>query len=341
MSAHHSRQFEIGLGWAGKMKPGEYGPLASYAEEMGIDALVVYSDLMFQPPIGPLLEMAAATQRVQLTLGCLTPYTVHPVDIAGQLAYLDAASNGRANLGLVRGAWLNQLGLDQTRTISAIRDTWAIVTRLLTGDRSGYQGKVFTLGQGLGLQHDPERTQVPLTIGTWSPKLAALAGEIADEVEIGGTSNPEMVKVIRGLTERGARGAGRNPDDLLVSYNPMLVVDDDGAAAEALARTMGAMYVAVVGPYDPTIDLDPELLQRMTDLVDADDAVTAGKLISDDLLRKFLVCGTPTQVVDHLLSLKHAGVDRVYLGNPFGVNEAAGLKLLRDKVLPQLRADDA
>lgn len=337
MSSRDNRIFEIGLGWAAKMSPGEYGPLAAFAEQVGIDALVVYSDLMFQPPLGPLLEMASATERVGLGLGCLTPYTVHPVEIAGQLAYLDAASDGRATLGLVRGAWLDQLGLDQHRAITAVRETWEIVRRLLTGDKSGFQGKVFTLGAGLGLQYSPRRESVPLAVGTWSPKLAALAGEIADEVEIGGTANPGMVRVIRDLVAPGAERAGRSAEDLQVTYNPMLVVDEDGDAAEARARQMGAMYVAVVGPHDPTIDLDPDLLRRMDELLAVDDHEAAGRLISTDLLRKFLVCGTPNQVVDHLVELKHAGVDRVYLGNPFGLDEQSGLKLLAEKVLPAMR----
>lgn len=74
--------FEIDLGWAGKMRPGEYAVLAAAAEQAGVDSLVVHSDLMFQPPLDPLLEMATATERVTLGLGCLSPYTVHPIEIA-------------------------------------------------------------------------------------------------------------------------------------------------------------------------------------------------------------------------------------------------------------------
>jgi 5,10-methylenetetrahydromethanopterin reductase len=306
---------------------------------MGVDALVVYSDLMFQPPLGPLLEMATATTRVELGLGCLTPFTLHPVEITGQLAYLDAVSDGRASLGLVRGAWLHQLGIDQRLAISAVRETWEIATRLLTGDRSGFSGKVFTLGAGLGLQYEPRRSQVPLTVGTWSPKMAALAGEIADEVEVGGTANPAMVGVIRERAATGAVSAGRSVGDLAVSFNPMLVVDDDGPAAEALARRLGAVYVEVVGQLDPTLELDPEMLIRMRTLLAEEDHETAGRLVSTELLRKFLVCGTPTQVVDHLVELRAAGLDKVYLGNPFGLDEASGLDVLGKQVLPALKRE--
>ncbi|WP_216897521.1 LLM class flavin-dependent oxidoreductase [Nocardia alni] len=335
MTAHEAG-LSIGLGWAAAARPGEYGPLAAYAEEIGVDELVVYSDLMFRPPLGPLLEMAAATERMELGLGCLTPFTVHPVEIAGQVAYLDALSGGRAHLGLVRGAWLDKLGLEQRRAITAIRETWEIVSKLLAGDTSGVSGRVFRLEPGLSLEYEPERSRVPLAIGTWSPKLAELAGELADEVEIGGTGNPEMAEVIRNRMAPGAERAGRDVGQIQVSFNPMLVVDEDGPAAEALARRMGAMYVEVVGHLDPTVSLDPDMMNRMRALLAQDDHEAAGRLVPVDLLRRFLVCGTPTQVVDHLLELEAAGVDKVYLGNPFGLEERRGLEVLAERIIPAL-----
>ena len=53
-------------------------------------------------------------------------------------------SRGRAFYGLVRGAWLDRLGIDQTASLSAVRDTVEIVGRLLRGDETGYLGKVWT-----------------------------------------------------------------------------------------------------------------------------------------------------------------------------------------------------
>jgi AcrR family transcriptional regulator len=55
---------EIGLGLQGDKRAGDYAKLAALAESQGFDVLSVFGDLMFQPPIFPLLEMAAATERV-------------------------------------------------------------------------------------------------------------------------------------------------------------------------------------------------------------------------------------------------------------------------------------
>ena len=83
--------------------------------------LSVFHDLLFQPAIFPLLTMAAATERVRLGPAALNPATLHPVEIAGQAAALDLASDGRAYLGLVAGAWLDRLGLDARRPVARLR----------------------------------------------------------------------------------------------------------------------------------------------------------------------------------------------------------------------------
>lgn len=167
--------------------------------------------------------------------------------------------------------------------------------------------------------------------------MAHLAGEIEGEVEVGGTANPDMVKVIQDLVLPGATAAGRSVDDLRISFNPMLVIDDDGAEAESLAIRTVAMYVAVAGAHDPTLDLDPDMLRRLNSFLEADDHEAAGNLLDSDTLRRFAVCGTPTEAVDHLLSLRDAGLDTVYLGNPFGLDETGGLELLCNRVIPAVR----
>ena len=97
MSTH-----ELGLGIQSDKDLADYAALATLAEDGGVDVLSVYSDLLYQPPIVALLEMARVTTRVRLGAACWNPYTLHPYEIAGQVAALDRASGGRAYLGLAR-----------------------------------------------------------------------------------------------------------------------------------------------------------------------------------------------------------------------------------------------
>jgi 5,10-methylenetetrahydromethanopterin reductase len=319
---------ELGLGLQTDKKPGDYGPLARMAEDAGFDVVTTFNDLWFQPALPALLEIAAATTRVRIGPSCLNPFTVHPVEIAGQTAVLDATSDGRAFLGLARGTWLEPLGVDQSDPVTAIRETWEIVGRLLAGDDTGFDGCRFSLPQGEGLRFPILRNQVPLLVGTWAPRLSAFAGDEADELKVGGSANPDVVPVMR---ERIA-----NPDVGIV-LGAVTVVDEDGARARRIARREVAMYLAVVAELDPTVEVDPELIARVRELVAADDHDVAGSLIPDDLLDRFSFAGTPEEVADHAEAIFAAGARRVDFGTPHGAPERRGVELLCTGVLPRLR----
>ena len=320
---------ELGLGLQTDKNPGDYGPLAQLAEHAGFDVVTTFNDLWFQPALPALLEIARTTTHVRVGPSCLNPFTVHPVEIAGQIAALDAASNGRAFLGLARGTWLEPLGLDQSDPVTAIREAWEIVRRLLAGDGSGFTGRRFSLPQGQRLRFPVLRDQIPLLIGTWAPRLSAFAGEEAQELKVGGSANPDVVPVIR---ERIG-----NPD-VKVVLGAVTVVDEDGGRARSIARREVAMYLAVVAELDPTISLDPELVALIRALVAAGDDEGAGALISDDVLDRFAFAGSPEQIAAHVEAVFDAGAGRVDFGTPHGAPERRGVELLCAEVLPRLRS---
>jgi 5,10-methylenetetrahydromethanopterin reductase len=303
---------ELGLGLQSDKQPGAYAALARRAEVDGFDVVTVFNDLYFQPSLPALLEIAGATSRVRVGASCLNPFTIHPVEIAGQAASLDLASKGRAHLGLAAGSWLDTLGLDTRRALTAIRETWEIVRRLLAGDDDGFAGELYRLDPGARLAYEPARPRVPLLVGTWSPRLTAFAAEAADELKLGGCANPAMVALTR---ERLGGAATR------VVAGAVTVVDRDDAAARAHARRELALYLPVVAGLDATLDLDPS---------------APASEIPDDLLDRFAFAGEPDRVVELAQRLFAAGADRVEFGTPHGIDESRGVALLGSHVLPQL-----
>ena len=328
---------EIGLGFQSDKRSEDYARLAQAAEGHGFDVLSVYSDLMYQPPIFPLLVMAAHTQRVRLGPACLNPYSLAPYEIAGQTAALDLASNGRAYLGLARGTWLAAVGIDQAAPVATIREALEVIRRLLAGDDSGFSGDRFRLDPGTAFRYRPLRPDPPLMIGTWGPRTSALAGELANEVKIGGSANPDMVAVARKHIGVGAEACGRDPEDIRIVMGAVTVVDHDGEAARAKARTEVAMYLAVVAGLDPTFDVPASLLEGVRDLISRGAHEEAGALIPDEVLDRFAFAGTPSQVAEHARALLEAGAGRVEFGTPHGLTDAGGVELLGSEVLPRLR----
>jgi 5,10-methylenetetrahydromethanopterin reductase len=319
---------ELGLALQTDKGAGEYGELARLADDAGFDVVTVFNDLWFQPALPALLEIAAATRRSRIGPSCLNPFTLHPVEITGQTAALDRASNGRAFLGLAAGAWLDSLGLDGSRPAAAVREAWEVARRLLAGDDSGFEGERFRLRPGDRLRYTPVRPEVPLLVGTWSERLAAFAGESARELKVGGSANPDVVRVLR---ERIGN------DEVGIVFGAVTVVDEDGSRARALARREVAMYVDDVGALDPTLELDPELLARIAGRVAAGEHDEAGALLGDDLLARFAFAGTPAEVAAQAEALFDAGAARVDFGTPHGVDERRGVELLCGEVLPRLR----
>lgn len=328
---------EFGVGLGGTLRPSEYRELAEEFERFGFSVATVFGDLMMQPPILPLLTMAEVTTSLRLGVGCFTPWTMHPVEMAGQLAYLDVASRGRAFMGIVRGAWMDQLSIDQADAIGAVRDCVAIVRRMLEKDPSGYEGRHYSLAPGMVGHYPVFRPRMPLMVGTWSPRLAAFAGEAGDEVQVGGCANADMVPVVRDMVRVGTEAAARPIDDVRIVLTAVTVVDDDRAAARARARTEVALPFHVIATMDRTVDVDPEVLDRMKPLLRNMQIEEAGRLIPDDVLTKFSFCGTPEDLVEHACRIYEAGAGRIEFDTPFGLTPTDGLRLLGTRVLPALR----
>ena len=229
---------ELGIGLRTDLQPAEYEAVARRADEAGIDVLSIFHDLLYQPAIGPLVLAARATERIRLGPAALNPFTLHPYEIAGQIAFLDSVSGGRAYLGLAKGAWLDQVGIEEERPLAALQEAVAVIRALLAGDDAGFRGEHFSLEPGTTLAYPRVRDSVPLTIGSWGPRTLRWAGEVADEVKVGGTANPELPHLVREWI-----GA----DDVKIVTGCVTVVDEDGDWARSRAREVVGPYVDVVG----------------------------------------------------------------------------------------------
>ncbi|HEY3060795.1 MAG TPA: LLM class flavin-dependent oxidoreductase [Chloroflexota bacterium] len=302
-------RFEVSVAF--QSDEADYDALGKLVDVYDFDAVSVYQDLFFPPSIGPLLALARSTSRARLGPAALNPYTLHPVEIAGQIAQLDLASGGRAYLGLVRGSWLDALGLPQPKPITRLQETIAAVRYLLAGQRHGFDGQLFTIAPGARLLYEPVRRDVQIVLGTWGEQTARALGRLVDEVKVGGSTSPAMAQRMRSWL----------PPQTGLCLGAVTVVDHDRAAARARARQELALYLPVVAKLDVTLN-QPNI-----------DAHT----ISDDVLDRFAFAGTPDDILGQVAALRAAGATRIEFGTPHGLDSpSTGLQLLGEHVLPQL-----
>lgn len=315
-----------------------YGPLAAQAEAYGFDGVTVYNDMLYQPAWLPLLEIAKATHRVRIGPAAVNPFTCHPINLAANAALLDEASGGRAYLGLARGGWLDFVGLNPPAPVRALAEAFACVRHLLRQSKEPLAGAIFPLAGGDSLRWTIQRAEIPFLLGSWGAKTLRACLPFISEVKVGGSANPDAAAWMRGLIDSYTGEAGRESGEIGVVMGAVTVVDEDGAAARALARREVALYLPIVAALDPTIAIESERLAGMKAAADRYDFDAAARFISDELLARFAFAGRPEEVAAQAAGLFAAGSSRVEFGTPHGLTAQSGLRLLGERVLPLLTA---
>ena len=200
-----------------------------FGEDLGFDGAWGFDH--FQPMYGEgpgeifegmttLAALAGATTRIRLGLMVTGVTYRHPSVFASQALTVDHASHGRLELAL-GAAWFEaehrSFDIPFPRTgerFDLLEDTLEIVTRLYTGERVSYDGKVVSLKDAQLRPLPVQQPRPPIWIGGSGPKRTIpLVARYADVWHTWGTPNS-----LRPLSERIdtlAEEAGRDPSSIL------------------------------------------------------------------------------------------------------------------------------
>jgi 5,10-methylenetetrahydromethanopterin reductase len=329
---------EISIAFQTNKSASEYIELAQLVDGYGFDAVTVYCDAPFHPSFGPLLLMAPHIKRSRIGVAAIPPSRIHPIDIAAETALLSEVAQAGVYIGLARGSWLNAYGITEAQPpVQAIREAVDVMRYMWSGASGGYQGQIYQIADYVTAPYPLPKEKIPILIGTWGKKLAAVAGEIADEVKIGGSANPDVIPVIADYIAAGEIAVGRECGTVGIAIGAVSVVDEDREAARWEVKRQVALYLPIVAKLDPTVQLEPELLARVEQFSNQKDYDAAARLISDETLDRFAFAGNPNDMIEHAERLFAAGASRVEFGTPHGLNPKTGIRLLGEKVLPALR----
>ena len=111
-------------------------------------------------------------------------------------------------MGIVRGAWLDQLSLDTSKSLTAVTDTVAIVRASAVGFDQGYDGHVYSLAPGTTPFYPVLREGDPADGRDLEPSAARFAGAHADQIQVGGCANPAMAPLVKQFAVPGEEVAG-------------------------------------------------------------------------------------------------------------------------------------
>jgi 5,10-methylenetetrahydromethanopterin reductase len=300
------------------MAPGEAVELGCLVEEAGFDRLGISCVALWPDTYQLQALVAARTERIQIGSMVTNPYTRHAATHASALATLQELSNGRAFCGIGVGAGLEDLGMNYPRPVQTLRESVAAMRGLLAGDEVTLDGEIVTLDKAQLIR--PPTQKVPIAIGTRSPGVMKLAGEVADIALVGARHlTPEIVARYRGWLAEGAERVGRDVNEIEVLPRVTLCVSDDEELAVASIKRFAAHYLDILGDFGPPVD--PERRRKIVATLDDAtgwyfdlnryDPPEMLELIDADLARKFAIAGTPEQCADQIRELLALGFEGV------------------------------
>ncbi len=314
--AHLARR--IGLGLAARGDVGDTIAWAAEARRAGLDSIWIHDSYFERDAVTYVSAIAAHIgaephqDDFRVALGAVNPYTRHPVVLAMTGSALDEMAPGRIVMSLGTGLplRLRQMGVPYSQEEAVDRVSRAIddLRTLWAGERlpSGTPG----LPPVQPMFAPPHR--IPIHIAAYRKEFVALAGRKAD----GYLARPaESVPSLRGILGRlreAAQAAGRDPEAVESAGYLLSLVDE--TRREALNRAKREPFVIYMMSVLSDISLaragfERDLRDRIAAAWRAEDYHSAGKLIPDDLLDAFMLCGTREDVAARALAFhREAGL---------------------------------
>jgi 5,10-methylenetetrahydromethanopterin reductase len=327
---------QLSFGISGGKSIGEYITLAKLAEEYDFHTLSIFDDLMFKPAWPILFAVAPHTQRIRLGPSVSNPYLIHPAILAENAALLDEISGKRAYLGIGRGAFLDFLEVQTPRPISAVREAVELARRLWRGDRTAYHGRVFHATESAHLMWEPERSDIPIMVGTWGPKMCRMAGALANEVKAGAMWSATYANHMWEHIDAGARDAGRDPKEVGLVLGPLTSISENREDARIFAQRTLAFYLPYLTPMPEFVGVEAEEIARVQAATASGDVDAAAALVPDLALEHFALYGAPQDVIEQIERMvETTHVTRIEFGMPHGPDGSqAAIRLLGQQVVP-------
>jgi 5,10-methylenetetrahydromethanopterin reductase len=321
------------------------GPVARLGEAQGFELIgVVDSPSLAYDTYVALTLAALSTDRARLGPAVTNPRMRHPLILANLAASLERLAPGRSFLGLGTG-WsaVRHAGTGQA-TLADLADTVRLVRELLAGRRVAIGGAETSLRVG--------GRPVPVLLAGSGPRTLRLAGETADLVMFNLGAVPEAVADALGWIREGAESAGRDPGSVeRWLYIPAAVAPDRARALDevrAAAVSSGAFVMRgdlAAKRVPPAVRDKLEQLRRgyrfgehLSPGRGANYELAERLGLTDYLLERFSIAGTPDDCRRQIERLRVAGVENICFNVSTAPDLPACLELFGREVLPAFAA---
>jgi 5,10-methylenetetrahydromethanopterin reductase len=321
---------------------GRVADAAKRAEELGFDGVwIPDAQLLWRDVFVAMALAAERTSSITIGSGVSSTETRHPTVIASVANTLRELAPDRTILGLGTGAGLGQLISMPSMTRTALRRDIAMVRALLDGEWWDFDGRSARLiGSG---------GRVPIYMTAGGPRMAELAGEVADGVIFSVGTTPAVIQASIDSLAPGLEAAGRTLDEIQVVSTAFFVVTDDVERDAARFKPVCCLLAKagtgkrVLAEADIEVgDLSrlPAIFPTIAHAEDWEAAVSmASTVISDQaallFAEKFGLFGTIEEIAARVAAIEAVGVDELFIRPmepyqlPFDAMEAFASGVLR------------
>jgi 5,10-methylenetetrahydromethanopterin reductase len=298
-----SRPASIGVGLFPTGPAGEVAELVQLAESLGYEnAWIGDSQNIWREAVVTITASLLATKRIVVGSGVTNVVTRHRSVLASAFATLAELAPGRIAVGLGTGdSSVHTMGL-KPLSVSEVEVAVEELRLLLRGEEVAEP----TSGSAYRLAYLAQPASVPLYVAATGAKLTTAAAGYADGIILAVGTDVALVE--QGLARicAGAEAAGRTRDELKVVLWTPAAIDEDGSAARDVVRA----HVARSVKRRITVPLPAEeeaAIARIRESYDyyghMDPRSGHSDLVTDGLVRRFALAGTPDECREQLTGL--------------------------------------
>ncbi|HEY6419651.1 MAG TPA: LLM class F420-dependent oxidoreductase [Candidatus Binataceae bacterium] len=257
----------------------------------------------------PLAAAAMLTDRMRFGTAIVPVFSRSPALIAMSAVTTQNLTNGRFILGLgisTPNIMENWMGVPFRKPVTQLRETVEALRAIFRGEKVTMAGKMIRIN---GFKLDiPIEKPPPIYIGAQGAQMLRLAGEIGDGVIVNFIT-PETLPPMLDQTRDAMRAAGKEPASLDVACRIIVAVDEDEATIRSALRRSLTAYVTVpqYNKFFHEIGYAREA-EIAIDAWNAGDRKKALASISEDMVEKIFVFGTPEQCRRRLDAYSRAGI---------------------------------
>ncbi len=325
-------KLDAGLGTEGDYL-GRMDTTARAAEDLGFAGL--WTSETKHDGFLPLAIAANATEEIDLGTSVAIAFSRSPMATAQTAWDLQSLSGGRFLLGLgtqVKAHVERRFSMPFDRPAARLREyilaVRAIWESFQNEGRLRFEGEFYrhTLMTPFFNPGPIEHPEIPIYIAGVNTKLAYLAGELCDGFHVHPFHSPEYLRqTVKPAIAEGARSAGRDPNGVELATSVFVVSGGDERETteqRESARTQISFY-ASTPTYRTVLEAHgwEEVGERLGLLARDKKWREMPSLITDEMLRAFVVEASPEELGPALRERYEGLIDRVGLYLPFRPGE--------------------